>query len=159
MRERAGRLRQQSLRRRVQLHQFQGAFRLQVSARKERSRLRPTYNFPLGQLFGVVFIFIYCSTDDGLKHEILVPEFNSVQSILSSSPAAAASSSYVAIGRPFQVGQNLDLEVWFLSRSTDGMLAYSALDENGRGDFIWLALIGGRVQFRWDLGSGAGIVT
>lgn len=84
-----------------------------------------------------------------------MPEFNSVQSMLSSSPA----SSYVSIARSFQVGQNLDLEVWFLSRSSDGMLAYSALDENGRGDFIWLALIGGRVQFRWDLGSGAGIVT
>lgn len=90
--------------------------------------------------------------DDGMKHEILVPEFNIVHS---STPA----SSYVSVARSFQVSQNLDLEVWFLSRSSDGMLAYSARDENGRGDFIWLALIGGRVQFRWDLGSGAGIVT
>lgn len=89
--------------------------------------------------------------DDGSKHEILVPEFNIVQT-----PSA---SSYVSIARSFQVSQNLDLEVWFLSRSSDGMLAYSARDENGRGDFVWLALIGGRVQFRWDLGSGAGIVT
>lgn len=90
-------------------------------------------------------------TDIGAKHEILVPEFN-IQSSLSA-------SSYVAIDRKFQVAENLDLEVWFLSRSSDGMLAYSARDDNGRGDFIWLALIGGRVQFRWDLGSGAGIVT
>ncbi|KAI9555274.1 hypothetical protein GHT06_017789 [Daphnia sinensis] len=93
-----------------------------------------------------------CDQHDGMKHEILVPEFNIVHS---STPA----SSYVAVARSFQVSQNLDLEVWFLSRSSDGMLAYSARDENGRGDFIWLALIGGRVQFRWDLGSGAGIVT
>lgn len=81
-----------------------------------------------------------------------MPEFNIVQSSISA-------ASYVTVARSFQVSQNLDLEVWFLSRSSDGMLAYSARDENGRGDFIWLALIGGRVQFRWDLGSGAGIVT
>ncbi|XP_046437323.1 agrin-like isoform X5 [Daphnia pulex] len=93
-----------------------------------------------------------CDQHDGMKHEILVPEFNIVHS-----PTSA--SSYVSVARSFQVSQNLDLEVWFLSRSSDGMLAYSARDENGRGDFIWLALIGGRVQFRWDLGSGAGIVT
>lgn len=92
------------------------------------------------------------TVDDGFKHEILVPEFNAAQS----NPSA---SSYVAITKSFQVSQNLDLEVWFLSRSSDGMLAYSARDENGRGDFVWLALIGGRIQFRWDLGSGAGIVT
>lgn len=96
--------------------------------------------------------FVLSLPDDGLKHEILVPEFNIVHS-----PTSA--SSYVSVARSFQVSQNLDLEVWFLSRSSDGMLAYSARDENGRGDFIWLALIGGRVQFRWDLGSGAGIVT
>lgn len=48
----------------------------------------------------------------------------------------------MSIARSFQVSQNLDLEVWFLSRSSDGMLAYSARDENGRGDFVWLALIG-----------------
>jgi len=81
-----------------------------------------------------------------------VPEF-SIQSSITDS------GSFVAISRTFQVGQNLDLEVWFLSRSADGVLAYSARDENGRGDFIWLALISGRIQFRWDLGSGAGIVT
>lgn len=90
--------------------------------------------------------------DDGLKHEILVPEFGGP------SPGGSA-ASYVTISRTFQVGHNLDLEVWFLSRSSDGILAYAAQDANGRGDFIWLALIGGRVQFRWDLGSGAGIVT
>ena len=81
-----------------------------------------------------------------------MPEF-SIQSSIT------GSGSFVAISRTFQVGQNLDLEVWFLSRSSDGVLAYSARDENGRGDFIWLALISGRIQFRWDLGSGAGIVT
>jgi hypothetical protein len=97
-------------------------------------------------------LFVLSLPDDGMKHEILVPEFNIVHS-----PTSA--SSYVSVARSFQVSQNLDLEVWFLSRSSDGMLAYSARDENGRGDFIWLALIGGRVQFRWDLGSGAGIVT
>lgn len=90
--------------------------------------------------------------DDSAKHEILVPEFNIL-------PSSSSASSYVAISKPFQVNYNLDLEVWFLSRSSDGMLVYSARDENGRGDFIWLALIGGRVQFRWDLGSGPGIVT
>ena len=90
-------------------------------------------------------------TDDGFKHEILVPEFGL--------PSTASAASYVAINRPFQVGHNFDLEVWFLSRSADGILAYAAQDMNGRGDFIWLAIIGGRAQFRWDLGSGAGIVT
>lgn len=90
--------------------------------------------------------------DDGSKHDVLVPDFNGLTS-------TAAHPSYMAITRQFHVNQNLDLEVWFLSRSTDGMLIYSARDENGRGDFIWLALIGGRLQFRWDLGSGAGIVT
>lgn len=97
------------------------------------------------------FAFIIIWLDDGPKHEILVPEF-SIQPL---SPV----SSFVAISRSFQVGHNLDLEVWFLTRSSDGILAYSAQNTNGRGDFIWLALIGGRVQFRWDLGSGAGIVT
>ena len=89
--------------------------------------------------------------DDGSKHDILVPDFGGF--------ASTSGASYVAIGRQLHVNQNLDLEVWFLSRSSDGMILYSARDENGRGDFVWLALIGGRLQFRWDLGSGAGIVT
>ena len=90
---------------------------------------------------------------DEKQHEILVAEFNGQPS------NSLTASSYVAITKQFQVGQNLDLEVWFLSRSADGMLIYAAQDAHGRGDFIWLALIGGRAQFRWDLGSGAGIVT
>ena len=38
--------------------------------------------------------------------------------------------------------------------TTDGLLLYCAQNEDGQGDFVSLAIKDGRVEFRFDTGSG-----
>ncbi|KAK3918799.1 Agrin [Frankliniella fusca] len=64
--------------------------------------------------------------------------------------------SYVTLPRLEGVGRAFSLELWFLTRVPDGALLYDGqrLNSAGRGDFIALSLHAGRVDFRFDLGSG-----
>ena len=63
-------------------------------------------------------------------------------------------SSYLQLRQLRDAGRSLELELWFLTRSADGLLLYSGQRERS-GDFIGLRLVGGRLEFGYDLGSGA----
>ena len=62
-------------------------------------------------------------------------------------------SSYLQLRPLRDSGRSLELELWFLARSPDGLLVYSAQSGNS-GDFIGLRLTAGRLEFGYDLGSG-----
>ncbi|XP_071039097.1 agrin-like isoform X2 [Parasteatoda tepidariorum] len=57
------------------------------------------------------------------------------------------------------VGQEFVIELWFLSRSKDGMLLYNGQESLGRGDFVSLNLVDRYIQFLYDLGSGVANIT
>ena len=63
-------------------------------------------------------------------------------------------SSYVQLAPLREAGRALQLELWFLARAPDGLLLYSG-QRATTGDFIGLRLTGGRLEFGYDLGSGA----
>nr|XP_033325096.1 agrin-like isoform X2 [Megalopta genalis] len=52
------------------------------------------------------------------------------------------------------VAKAFSIELWFLTRDPAGLLLYNGQLNNGRGDFISLNLIHGRLEFRFNLGSG-----
>ncbi|XP_077545401.1 agrin-like isoform X2 [Haemaphysalis longicornis] len=66
---------------------------------------------------------------------------------------------YLELPRLHNVGQAFSLELWFLTRAPQGLLLYNGGGTSGRGDFLALRLEAGRVQFRYDLGSGAANVS
>lgn len=66
---------------------------------------------------------------------------------------------YLELPRLHNVGLAFSLELWFLARAPDGLLLYNGQRESGRGDFLSLRLSAGRVQLRYDLGSGAANVS
>ena len=57
--------------------------------------------------------------------------------------------------------REFDIVVWFLAYKTDaGVILYNGQNSNGNGDFLSLNLVrGGRVQLRFDLGSGLANLT
>lgn len=57
------------------------------------------------------------------------------------------------------VSKTFSIELWFLTRATDGLLLYNGQLTNGRGDFISLNLVQGRLEFRFNLGSGIANIT
>ncbi|XP_075526904.1 agrin-like isoform X2 [Dermacentor variabilis] len=70
-----------------------------------------------------------------------------------------AGDGYLELPRLHNVGQAFSLELWFLTRAPQGLLLYNGGGSSGRGDFLALRLEAGRVQFRYDLGSGAANVS
>ncbi|XP_067139289.1 agrin-like isoform X1 [Centruroides vittatus] len=73
-------------------------------------------------------------------YNVFVPDFNG--------------HAYLELPTLQNVGQAFTLEIWFLTRSKDGMILYNGQLSSGRGDFISVNLINGYVEFRYDLGSG-----
>ncbi|XP_015598499.1 agrin isoform X2 [Cephus cinctus] len=57
------------------------------------------------------------------------------------------------------VAKAFSIELWFLTRANDGLLLYNGQLNNGRGDFISLNLVRGRLEFRFNLGSGIANIT
>ena len=51
------------------------------------------------------------------------------------------------------------LQIWFLSRSSNGLLLYNGGQSSGSGDFISINIINGYVQLSYDLGSGVARIT
>lgn len=82
---------------------------------------------------------------DSQLEESFVPEFNG--------------DSYLELPRLEGVAHAFYLEIWFLSKSKNGILLYNAQVPVGKGDFIFIALVNGHVQFSYDLGSGASNIT
>lgn len=61
--------------------------------------------------------------------------------------------AYLELPTLENVGESLALEIWFLTRSPDGVLLYNGQMDGG-GDFIALNLRNGHVEFSYNLGSG-----
>lgn len=48
----------------------------------------------------------------------------------------------------------LSFQIWFLSRSSNGMLLYNGGQSSGSGDFISVNIVNGFLVLSYDLGSG-----
>ncbi|XP_044018032.1 agrin-like isoform X3 [Aphidius gifuensis] len=57
------------------------------------------------------------------------------------------------------ISKAFTIEIWFLTKTTDGLLLYNGQMNNGRGDFISLNLVQGTLEFRFNLGSGIANIT
>lgn len=57
------------------------------------------------------------------------------------------------------VAKAFSIELWFLTHASDGLLLYNGQLNNGRGDFISLNLVQGKLEFRFNLGSGIANIT
>lgn len=77
--------------------------------------------------------------------EVFVPEFDG--------------STFLELPTLSNAGQELVLELWFLSLSIDGVLLYNGQESLGRGDFVCLNIVNGYVHFLYDLGSGIANIT
>lgn len=49
---------------------------------------------------------------------------------------------------------SLTVEMWFLTRSPNGLLLYNGQKPGGVGDFVALTLLNGFLHFTFNLGSG-----
>uniref|UniRef100_A0A2K6A5L8 Agrin n=1 Tax=Mandrillus leucophaeus TaxID=9568 RepID=A0A2K6A5L8_MANLE len=57
------------------------------------------------------------------------------------------------------LGSKMALEVVFLARGPSGLLLYNGQKTDGKGDFVSLALQDRRLEFRYDLGKGAAVIS
>uniref|UniRef100_H9H689 Agrin n=1 Tax=Monodelphis domestica TaxID=13616 RepID=H9H689_MONDO len=55
-------------------------------------------------------------------------------------------------------GEKMAMEVVFLAQSPRGGLFYNGQKTDGKGDFVSLALHGGHLEYRYDLGKGAAVI-
>lgn len=78
-------------------------------------------------------------TVDRTLREVVIPDFDG--------------DAYLELPTLENVGHSLVLELWFLTRSPDGVLLYNG-QMGGGGDFIALNLRNGHVEFSYNLGSG-----
>ncbi|XP_048504803.1 agrin-like isoform X3 [Athalia rosae] len=82
----------------------------------------------------------HCETLDSELNELLVPELSG--------------DGFLELPCLEGVAKVFSIELWFLSRASDGLLLYNGQLNNGRGDFISLNLVQGKLEFRFNLGSG-----
>ncbi|XP_042234513.1 agrin-like isoform X4 [Homarus americanus] len=80
-----------------------------------------------------------CDQMDRTLREVVIPDFDG--------------DAYLELPTLENVGNSLALEIWFLTRSPDGVLLYNG-QMGGGGDFIALNLRNGHVEFSYNLGSG-----
>ncbi|GIY34897.1 hypothetical protein CDAR_522171 [Caerostris darwini] len=62
--------------------------------------------------------------------------------------------SYVEFPTLPNAAQSLRVEIWFMTRSLNGLLLYNGQKPNGVGDFLALTLLNGFLHFTYNLGSG-----
>ncbi|XP_065165794.1 agrin-like isoform X2 [Atheta coriaria] len=67
--------------------------------------------------------------------------------------------SFIRLPTPSNLGRRFTIEVTFKSHHQEGLILYIGQLATGKGDFLSLALIKGRVQFRFNLGSGIANLT
>ncbi|KAG8193219.1 hypothetical protein JTE90_005566 [Oedothorax gibbosus] len=70
-----------------------------------------------------------------------------------------SANSYMELPTLRNVKHAFSLEIWFLSRSPDGLILYNGQMMNRKGDFIAVNLIDGYVNFVYNLGSGSTNIT
>ncbi|KAG8193217.1 hypothetical protein JTE90_005564 [Oedothorax gibbosus] len=62
--------------------------------------------------------------------------------------------SYLQFPTLPNAAHSLSVELWFLSRSANGLLLYNGQKPGGDGDFVALTLLNGFLHFTYNLGSG-----
>ena len=67
--------------------------------------------------------------------------------------------SFLELPTLSHVSKAFHIELWFLCQRLNGLLLYNGQNSNGHGDFLSINLVGGRVQLRYDLGSGPANLT
>ncbi|XP_067207512.1 agrin-like isoform X4 [Linepithema humile] len=87
----------------------------------------------------------HCEVLDAELTELLIPEMNG--------------NGYLELPCLEGVAKAFSIELWFLTRANDGLLLYNGQLNNGRGDFISLNLVHGKLEFRFNLGSGIANIT
>ncbi|XP_064092109.1 agrin-like isoform X6 [Macrobrachium nipponense] len=80
-----------------------------------------------------------CDQMDRTLREVVIPDFDG--------------DSYLELPTLENVGRSFALEIWFLTRSPDGVLLYNG-QMGGGNDFIALNLRNGHIEFTYNLGSG-----
>ncbi|XP_047735915.1 agrin [Hyalella azteca] len=81
----------------------------------------------------------FCEVVDRTLREVVIPEFEG--------------DSYLELPTLDNVGTAFAIEVWFLTRSPEGLLLYNG-QGSGSGDFVSINLKKGHVEFKYNLGSG-----
>ncbi|CAH4031199.1 unnamed protein product [Pieris brassicae] len=90
---------------------------------------------------------INCETllkDDSLFAYIETPSFDG--------------SSYIRL-KPLKAYHKLNIDIEFKAFSENGVILYNQQKYDGTGDFVSLALVNGYLEFRYNLGNGAIILT
>ena len=57
-----------------------------------------------------------------------------------------------------KIGRSFAFEIWFMTKELNGVLLYGSQEGTDRGDYIALLLRDGKVEFRFDLGSGSAVI-
>ncbi|XP_074109510.1 agrin isoform X2 [Cotesia typhae] len=87
----------------------------------------------------------HCEILDGELTEFVIPQINA--------------DGFLELPCLEGVSKAFSIEIWFLTRATDGLLLYNGQLNNGRGDFISLNLANGKLEFKFNLGSGIANIT
>nr|XP_050849942.1 agrin-like isoform X3 [Vespula vulgaris] len=88
---------------------------------------------------------VHCEILDAELTELLIPEMSG--------------DGFLELPCLEGVAKAFSIELWFLTLVNDGLLLYNGQLNNGRGDFISLNLVHGRLEFRFNLGSGIANIT
>ncbi|XP_045484151.1 agrin isoform X4 [Pieris rapae] len=67
-------------------------------------------------------------------------------------------SSYIRL-KPLKAYHKLNIDIEFKAFSENGVILYNQQKYDGTGDFVSLALVNGYLEFRYNLGNGAIILT
>ncbi|KAL0901465.1 hypothetical protein ABMA27_006716 [Loxostege sticticalis] len=67
-------------------------------------------------------------------------------------------SSYIRL-KPLKAYHKLNIDIEFKAFAENGVLLYNQQKPDGTGDFVSLALVNGYLEFRYNLGNGAIILT
>ncbi|XP_029165671.1 agrin-like isoform X4 [Nylanderia fulva] len=87
----------------------------------------------------------HCEILDDELTEFMIPEMNG--------------NGFLELPCMEGIAKAFSIELWFLTRANDGLLLYNGQLDNGKGDFISLNLVNGRLEFRFNLGSGIANIT
>ena len=83
---------------------------------------------------------LLCENFQKDMHKFFLPDFNG--------------SSYLVLNLSNNLAQAFDIEVWFYSRSPNGLILYAGYFGSKIKDFFSLSLINGIVEYKYNLGSG-----
>ncbi|XP_048489511.1 agrin isoform X2 [Plutella xylostella] len=67
-------------------------------------------------------------------------------------------SSYIRL-KPLKAYHKLNIDIEFKAFTENGVILYNQQKQDGTGDFVSLALVNGYLEFRYNLGNGAIILT